>query len=149
MSTLKPSEPPAPSGTITLVFTDIQGSTQLWEKLGNDFRPLLDQHNRIIREAIAHHQGYEVKTEGDAFMIAFPTSRLALCACIEAQQALHEADWPELLEEGDLYTVCGRNKDGSFAGLRVRMGIHHWCQRSHHHPRQDIRRWVPCCYPTL
>ncbi len=61
----------APTGTVTLVFTDIQGSTALWEHFGDDFKALLDLHNALFRAAIAAAGGYEVKTEGDAFMVAF------------------------------------------------------------------------------
>ena len=60
----------APTGIVTLVFTDIEGSTVLWEHLGKAFKPVLDLHNQIFREAIAEFGGYEVKTEGDAFMVA-------------------------------------------------------------------------------
>ncbi|HRJ79057.1 MAG TPA: adenylate/guanylate cyclase domain-containing protein, partial [Planctomycetota bacterium] len=57
----------APTGNVTLVFTDIEGSTRLWERYGDAFKASLDAHNQIIRKALAAHSGYEVKTEGDAF----------------------------------------------------------------------------------
>ena len=50
------------------MFTDIEGSTKLWEAVGNSFKPLLDLHSALIRECLFSHQGYECKTEGDAFM---------------------------------------------------------------------------------
>ena len=53
----------APTGTVTLVFTDIQGSTMLWERFKSEFKALLDLHNKIVREVIQQHDGYEVKTE--------------------------------------------------------------------------------------
>ncbi len=61
----------APQGTVTLVFTDIEGSTVLWEYFGEGFMALLDQHNALFREAITELGGYEVQTMGDAFIIAF------------------------------------------------------------------------------
>jgi class 3 adenylate cyclase len=63
--------PPPPLGTIALVFTDIQGSCELWETDRDAFRLVLEEHNRLIREAAARWDGYEVKTEGDAFFLTF------------------------------------------------------------------------------
>ena len=103
----------APTGWVSLVFTDIQGSTALWERLGNAFQAALDVHDRTVRSAIAAHGGYEVKTEGDAFMIAFGDVNQAVAFCLDAQERLYHADWPE--------SVLG---DPVFRGLRVRMGVH-------------------------
>ncbi len=115
----------APTGTVTLVFTDIQGSTMLWERFRSDFKDLLDLHNAIIRNEIVIHEGYEVKTEGDAFMVAFSDARHAVQFCLKSQENLHKADWPQrLLEPPDLKDVAGVSEDGAFRGLRVRMGIH-------------------------
>ena len=115
----------APTGTVTLVFTDIQGSTMLWERFKAAFKDLLDLHNSIIRDVIKQYDGYEVKTEGDAFMIAFNHAKDAVAFCLEAQTSLHKAPWPEiLLEPEDLKDVAGISEDGEFRGLRVRMGIH-------------------------
>ncbi|MBT6489215.1 MAG: tetratricopeptide repeat protein [Deltaproteobacteria bacterium] len=115
----------APTGTVTLVFTDIQGSTMLWERFKSSFKALLDLHNQLVRDAIAKHNGYEVKTEGDAFMVAFSQATDAVFFCLEAQEVLHQAAWPnELLEPADLKHVAGETEDGAFRGLRVRMGIH-------------------------
>ena len=66
----------APTGTVTLVFTDIEGSTALWEHFGPDFQPMLDLHDAVLRSAIAAHDGYEVKTEGDAFMVGSEERRV-------------------------------------------------------------------------
>ena len=93
--------PDLPSGTVTFVFTDIEGSTRLLEVLGSDrYGKLLSQHHRVCRVAWAAHGGVEVDTAGDAFFVAFPTSSGAVAAASEAQDALAEL------------------------GLRVRMGIH-------------------------
>ncbi|HEY6075587.1 MAG TPA: adenylate/guanylate cyclase domain-containing protein, partial [Gaiella sp.] len=78
-----------PSGTVTLVFTDIEGSTRLLEELGTDaYRNALAEHRRIVRDACAHHDGYEVDYEGDAFFYAFATAQAAVAAISEAMQGL-------------------------------------------------------------
>ena len=112
----------APTGTVTLVFTDIQGSTMLWERFKTDFKRLLDLHNKIVRDLIEAHDGYEVKTEGDAFMVAFNHARDAVSFCLETQRALHHAPWPnELLEPKDLKDVAGVSNDGSFRTMLFRI----------------------------
>jgi class 3 adenylate cyclase len=88
----------APDGTVTLLFTDIEGSTPMAERLG-DLRwlALLREHNAIVRDQIAQYGGFEVKTIGDAFMIAFGSARRALLCAIGIQQgvARYSADHPE------------------------------------------------------
>jgi predicted ATPase/class 3 adenylate cyclase len=96
-----------PTGTVTLLFTDIEGSTRLLERLGTDrYAEALELHRRLLREAFERHDGYEVDCEGDAFFVAFATAGDAVEAAAEAQQALEQAAWPE---EG---------------AIRVRMGVH-------------------------
>ncbi|MGQ0627444.1 MAG: adenylate/guanylate cyclase domain-containing protein [Phycisphaerales bacterium] len=90
-----PDQPPWPTGRVTIIFTDIQGSTSLWEKLKEHFAPILDLHNRIIREAIDLCRGYEVKTVGDAFMIAFADALDALRCAVLMQELLTSQKWPE------------------------------------------------------
>ena len=63
----------APTGTVALVFTDMQGSTRLWERCGAAMRAALEVHDRVLRALLARHAGYEVKTQGDSFMVAFPS----------------------------------------------------------------------------
>ena len=78
-----------PSGTVTLLFTDVEGSTQLLERLGAQaYADVLEEHRRLLREAFARHDGYEVDTQGDAFFVAFPRAGEAVAAANEAQQAL-------------------------------------------------------------
>lgn len=78
-------------GTVTFVFTDIEGSTRLLEELGSDrYGELLVQHHRVCRAAWVEHGGVEVDTAGDAFFVAFPTASGALAAAAEAQLALAE-----------------------------------------------------------
>src|SRR6266536_960379 len=60
-----------PSGTVTFLFTDIVGSTEMWEKHGDAFLPVLQAHNAILMEAISRYGGYLIKTEGDAYKVAF------------------------------------------------------------------------------
>lgn len=80
----------APTGTVTLVFTDIEGSTSLWEKHRERFKPVLEEHNRIMRRAAEACRGYEVKTEGDAFFVAFSRGADALAFALQAQSALSQ-----------------------------------------------------------
>lgn len=96
----------APIGTISFLFTDIVGSTRLWEKHPNHMGSALARHDAILRGAAETHGGYVFKTVGDAFCVAFQTPRNAILAAIDAQIALEAEDWKEI------------------ALLKVRMGIH-------------------------
>ncbi len=78
----------APTGTVTLVFTDVQGSTDLWESMGDAFGAVLTDHNTLMRELIAEHSGYEVKTEGDAFMVAFADAPDAVRWALAVQERM-------------------------------------------------------------
>ena len=81
--------PGLPSGTVTFLFTDVEGSTRLLHELGADaYADALAEHRRLIREACARHDGVEVDTQGDAFFLAFPTAPGALAAAGEMTQAL-------------------------------------------------------------
>jgi class 3 adenylate cyclase len=78
-----------PSGTVTLLFTDIEGSTRLLEELGAaGYREALAEHRRVLREAFVRYRGYEVDYEGDAFFVAFPDAAAGVAAAREAQDAL-------------------------------------------------------------
>jgi predicted ATPase/class 3 adenylate cyclase len=77
-----------PSGTVTFLFSDIEGSTRLLQELGESYADALAEHRRIVREVIERHAGVEVDTQGDAFFIAFARASEALAAAAEAQQAL-------------------------------------------------------------
>eukprot|EP00727_Mastigamoeba_balamuthi_P003382 m51a1_g13040 putative serine threonine-protein kinase receptor (411) ;mRNA; r:720-2758 len=114
-----------PRGRIALVFTDIQQSTELWETNSAVMKTSLYLHHSIMRAAFRKWNGVEVKTEGDAFMIAFQHVSDAVCYASEAQKLLIQAQWdPKLLE----HPACAEVRDlvGNliFRGLRVRMGIH-------------------------
>ena len=102
-----PTTPNAmPSGTVSLLFTDIDGSTRLLEQLGDAYATLLSDHHRLVSEAIAAHGGRHVDAAGDGLFISFPTARAALLACIDAQRAIASHEWPQ------------------GADVRVRMGLH-------------------------
>ena len=78
-----------PAGTVTLVFTDIEGSTRLLEELGTEgYRAALGEHRRIVREACSRYDGYEVDTEGDSFFYAFGSAQAAVGAVSDAMQGL-------------------------------------------------------------
>ncbi|KAI8062229.1 hypothetical protein BC940DRAFT_261979 [Gongronella butleri] len=118
-------EVPPPVNQVALVFTDIKNSTFLWEAHQEDMRSAIKLHDTIMRRTLRSVGGYEVKTEGDAFMACFQHITSALLWCFTVQLQLLEADWPA----GLLDTDEGReieDKDGNliYRGLSVRMGIH-------------------------
>ncbi|HEX8551662.1 MAG TPA: adenylate/guanylate cyclase domain-containing protein [Abditibacteriaceae bacterium] len=102
--------PQLPSGVITLVFTDIEGSSALWESHRDRFAPVLNEHNRLMRAAAAAWNGVEVKTEGDAFFLVFARASNAVAFAVDAQRALAAYDWNKCLAGLD--------------ELRVRIGMH-------------------------
>jgi len=85
-----------PTGTVTLLFTDVQGSTRLLGRLGPQcYADALGLHRRLLREAFDRHEGYEVDHDGDSFFVAFAQATAAVAAASEAQEALARADWPD------------------------------------------------------
>ncbi|KAF3906104.1 hypothetical protein ABW21_db0209075 [Orbilia brochopaga] len=122
-------EIPPPEGDVCLVFTDIKGSTLLWETYPS-MRSAIKIHNDIMRELLRTNGGYEVKTEGDAFMVAFPTVTSALLWTFNVQLALLSCEaWPqEILRSQQCGEIWATDDDGSntlvYRGLSVRMGIH-------------------------
>jgi class 3 adenylate cyclase len=95
-----------PSGTVTFLFTDIEGSTRLLQELGDAYGDLVRDHRRLVRESFGENNGSEVDAQGDAFFYSFGRARDAVAAAVAAQRALAEHPWPEGAE------------------LRVRMGLH-------------------------
>jgi class 3 adenylate cyclase len=79
-----------PTGTVTFLFTDIEGSTRLLHELGDDYANSLAEHRRKLRDAFAQHGGVEIDTQGDAFFVAFGSAKGAVAAAAEAQRALAE-----------------------------------------------------------
>src|SRR5215216_5947806 len=98
--------PGLPSGAVTFLFTDVEGSTRLVKQLRDRYPEALHEHQRLLRAAFAAHRGHEVDTQGDSFFVAFSRARDAVLAAVEGQLALISHEWP----------------DG--AEMRVRMGIH-------------------------
>jgi class 3 adenylate cyclase len=84
-----------PSGTLTFLFTDIEGSTRLWEQSPATMGPALARHNALLRDAIEQDDGYVFKTMGDAFCAVFSTPSSALSAALGCQRALAHERWPE------------------------------------------------------
>jgi len=94
------------SGTVTFLFSDIEGSTALLRRLGPRYAELLANHHAIIREAVRQSHGRELDTAGDGFFIAFPRARDAITAAVRIQRRIFASDWPDGLS------------------VRVRVGLH-------------------------
>jgi predicted ATPase/class 3 adenylate cyclase len=95
-----------PTGTVTFLFTDIEGSTQLLTALGSRFPRVLGRHHELMRAALAAQRGLEVSTEGDSFFVVFADAASAVCAALEAQRLFGAEPWPDAQP------------------VRVRMGVH-------------------------
>ena len=95
-----------PSGTVTFLFTDIEGSTRLLTRLRERYADLLADHQRLLRAVFAEHHGSEIDTQGDSFFVAFPRARDAAAAAVAGQRALAKHEWP------------------GGAEVKVRMGVH-------------------------
>ncbi|MFI5273190.1 MAG: adenylate/guanylate cyclase domain-containing protein, partial [Ktedonobacterales bacterium] len=95
-----------PTGTVTFLFTDIEGSTKLLQQLGDAYAVALGEHQALLRATFAAHQGAEVDTQGDAFFVAFASAPEAVACAVEATRALAAHPWPP------------------GASVRVRMGLH-------------------------
>ena len=101
-------QPHLPVGTLTLMFTDIEGSTLLWEQHSNEvMAEVINTHNTILRAANSAWGGTEILSEGDAFFFTFPTASAAVMCALEIQLVLNAYQWNENIET-----------------LRVRIGIH-------------------------
>ncbi|KAJ5651065.1 Adenylate cyclase [Penicillium longicatenatum] len=115
----------APIGELAIIFTDIKKSTGLWEACPDAMRSAIQIHNDILRRQLGIIGGYEVKTEGDAFMVAFATTTAAMLWCFNCQNQLLEAEWPtEILEQPQCQVVVDMDNNIIFRGLSVRMGGH-------------------------
>src|SRR5919202_6765018 len=95
-----------PGGTVTFLFTDVEGSTRLVQRMGERYADVLGEHHRLLRAAFRAHGGREVDTQGDSFFVAFPRAADAVAAAVAAQRAFAAHPWP------------------ADAPLRVRMGLH-------------------------
>ena len=120
------AEVPAPTGKPSIVFTDIKNSTNLWEMYPSAMRSAIKLHNEVMRRQLRRIGGYEVKTEGDAFMVSFPTATSALLWCFSIQTQLLDVKWPpEILNSVSCAEVFDSENNPIFKGLSVRMGIHY------------------------
>eukprot|EP01059_Diplonema_ambulator_P023272 TRINITY_DN386_c0_g1_i2.p1 TRINITY_DN386_c0_g1~~TRINITY_DN386_c0_g1_i2.p1 ORF type:complete len:766 (+),score=232.48 TRINITY_DN386_c0_g1_i2:33-2300(+) len=115
-----------PPGTgdddVAIVFTDIQESTAIWEACPAAMKRALKTHNRAIREVMELYQGYEVKTIGDAFMVAFGSVNSGVLFSLAVQLDLLSSTWPNELVDNVI--CCRRDSDSLWGGLRVRVGVH-------------------------
>jgi class 3 adenylate cyclase/CheY-like chemotaxis protein len=98
--------PELPTGTVTFLFTDVEGSTALAHKLADDFQEVLVEHRTLVRSAVAERDGVEIDVRGDEFFVAFDDAAAAAQAAIVAQRAISSHPWP------------------TDAELRIRMGMH-------------------------
>ncbi|MEE8407198.1 MAG: adenylate/guanylate cyclase domain-containing protein, partial [Acidimicrobiia bacterium] len=109
-----------PSGTVTLLFTDIEDSSGKWEEHRSEMAAALTQHNRLLIEAISGNGGVVVKDKGDGFFAAFPSADAALSCALDAQLSLRAADWPDaigtLKVRMALHTGTVRNENGDYHG---------------------------------
>eukprot|EP01063_Lacrimia_lanifica_P014314 TRINITY_DN20933_c0_g1_i1.p1 TRINITY_DN20933_c0_g1~~TRINITY_DN20933_c0_g1_i1.p1 ORF type:complete len:2074 (+),score=572.44 TRINITY_DN20933_c0_g1_i1:51-6224(+) len=113
--------PGASSGVACLVFTDIVSSTKTWEGCPAGMKKGLKIHNEVMRATLARFSGYEVKTVGDAFMIAFETASDAVNFALAAHIGLYNAMWPEELLK---FETCAVDDAQQFRGIKVRIGVH-------------------------
>src|SRR5579871_1071355 len=108
-----------PSGTLTFLFTDIVGSTKLWETHPQAMRQALERHDTLLRQAIHDHQGHVFKTVGDAFCAAFPSASEALHAALSAHLQLQAQEWeptgPLHVRIG-LHTGAAQERDNDYFG---------------------------------
>jgi class 3 adenylate cyclase len=88
----------APQGTVTFVFTDIEGSTELLKRLGDRYADVVATHRRILRQEFGRRDGVEMDTQGDAFFFSFARARDAVAAAVSAQRRLAAEEWPDGLK---------------------------------------------------
>ena len=105
-----------PQGTVTFLFTDVEGSTRLLNQLGDEYADALDQHRRVVRDALVRHGGVEVDTQGDSFFVAFAKASDAVAAAVDARAAL--ANGPVRVRMG-LHTGEPRVSRDGYVGMDV------------------------------
>jgi DNA-binding NarL/FixJ family response regulator/class 3 adenylate cyclase len=114
--------PSLPDGTVTLVFTDVEGSTQLVQRLGDHYAHVLDDHRRLFREAVASREGVIVDYRGDEFFVVFSNAQAAADAVVAAQKAIAAHAWPtgvQLRVRIGMHTGEPSVRDGTYFGLDV------------------------------
>jgi predicted ATPase/class 3 adenylate cyclase len=111
-----------PTGTVTFLFTDLEGSSRLWERFPDAMHDALARHDQIVRDAVAEHDGYVVKTTGDGAHAAFATAHAAVNTAIDAQLGLQHESWGEtgpLRVRMGLHTGVAEVRDGDYFGTEV------------------------------
>ena len=111
-----------PSGTVTFLFTDIEGSTRLWDEHPEEMREALARHDSILREAIVGHEGVVFSTGGDGVAAAFQRAGDAVAAAVAAQRSLQSESWPGatlLKVRMGLHTGETQERDGDYFGPPV------------------------------
>jgi class 3 adenylate cyclase len=111
-----------PTGTVTFLFSDIEGSSALWEQAGTEMAAALVRHDEIVRTAINSHDGWIFSVGGDGFGVAFARAADALASAIDAQRALQQAAWPrpiELRVRIGIHTGEAEERDGTYLGHPV------------------------------
>src|SRR5829696_2704984 len=111
-----------PTGTVTFLFTDIEGSTRLWEHDATAMQAALARHDELLRWAIEERGGYVFKTVGDAFCAVFPTVPDALEAALEIQRRLFSLEWEQsglLRVRMALHTGAAEERSGDYFGPPV------------------------------
>jgi predicted ATPase/class 3 adenylate cyclase len=111
-----------PTGTVSLLFSDIEGSTALLRRLGPDYAAALSSQRGVLRAAWADHRGTEIGTEGDSFFVAFSTAEDAIAAAAAAQRALARFAWPggeQVLVRMGVHTGSPKVHDGGYVGMDV------------------------------
>jgi len=114
--------PDLPHGTVTLVFTDVEGSTQLLQRLGDNYAHVLDDHRRLFREAVESGEGIIIDQRGDEFFVVFSEAQLAADALVAAQRAFAGHEWPggvDLRVRMGMHTGEPNIRDGTYFGLDV------------------------------
>ena len=149
-----------PSGAVTFLFTDIEGSTRLVKALRERYPQVLAEHQRLVRAAIAAQGGHEVDTQGDAFFVAFAGAKQAVRCALQIQRALAGHDWPAgalVRVRIGIHTGNAVPAEGVYTGLAVHRAAGSappppvarcWCRRRRRRSSQMRRRSRDSCCPT-
>jgi class 3 adenylate cyclase len=111
-----------PVGTVTLLFSDVEGSTVLLSRLGDAYADAVDGQRRVLRKAWADHGGTELGTEGDSFYVVFPKAEAAVAAAVQGQRDLEAYPWPQgerVRVRMGVHTGSPRVHDGAYVGMDV------------------------------
>lgn len=111
-----------PTGTVSFWFTDVEGSTQLWDRAADRMAEALELHDRLVRSVVATEGGLVFTTAGDSFSVAFQSAAAAVAAAVGVQRALGEADWPdgaEIRVRIGMHSGEAQQRDGDYFGVDV------------------------------